>query len=369
MADELFSRLSAIGGIIGGGTGVLDLPSFDEPEEIHVEEDGHDHGAPAPTTGFTGGTMTEARKASGGPTPGATALMNHLLGRFTDSTRNGGIYANRNVRGGTSLSVHAEGRAGDVMVPVVGGGHASGNAIAKYLETNADRFGIQRLIWNGRSWNRRTRTWVAYNGQNPHKDHVHWEITPEAAARPDLYSGAGAAAGGIGSAIATDTDDLFSRVKAIGDIVGGKSAQAAKAGRTAAGKRDFSADMAATFARARAGSGQSRPGASATGAVTGDKASYQSYAFSRFSDFGWGAEEQAALVELWNKESGWNPAADNPTSTAYGIAQFLDGTWAGTGIGRTSDPKKQIDAGLIYIRNRYGRPSAALAFHRQKNWY
>lgn len=95
--------------------------------------------------------------------------------------------------------------------------------------------------------------------------------------------------------------------------------------------------------------------------------------------YGWGEEDFAALVELWNRESGdpeagssrvtWDPTADNPTSTASGIAQFLDGTWAGTGIARTNDPYRQIDAGLIYIDGRFGNPRAALAHHDAKNWY
>jgi len=40
-------------------------------------------------------------------------------------------------------------------------------------------------------------------------------------------------------------------------------------------------------------------------------------------------------LELYNRlnkiaqcESGWNPEAKNPVSTAHGIAQFLDGTWS-----------------------------------------
>jgi D-alanyl-D-alanine carboxypeptidase/Transglycosylase SLT domain len=85
--------------------------------------------------------------------------------------------------------------------------------------------------------------------------------------------------------------------------------------------------------------------------------------------YGWGDEEWGALDELVRRESSWNPEADNPTSTAYGLYQFLDGTWAGTGIGRTSDPYRQTDAGLIYIQQRYGSPRAALAHHDRMNWY
>ncbi len=79
--------------------------------------------------------------------------------------------------------------------------------------------------------------------------------------------------------------------------------------------------------------------------------------------------EWNSLVELLNRESSWNPAADNPSSTAYGLFQFLDSTWAGTGYQRSSDPRIQTLAGLQYILNRYGSPSQALAFHNSHNWY
>ena len=56
---------------------------------------------------------------------------------------------------------------------------------------------------------------------------------------------------------------------------------------------------------------------------------YQDYALTAI---GGDSAQHSCLVALWNAESGWNPDAQNPTSTAYGIAQFLDSTWAGTGI-------------------------------------
>lgn len=86
---------------------------------------------------------------------------------------------------------------------------------------------------------------------------------------------------------------------------------------------------------------------------------------------GWTGAEWEALEELWTNESGWNPHAQNPTSTAYGIAQFLDSTWSGYGIPKTSDAERQIVAGLRYIAARYGTPSKALAFWhgRYPHWY
>lgn len=102
---------------------------------------------------------------------------------------------------------------------------------------------------------------------------------------------------------------------------------------------------------------------------SGSKADLQRYAYSRLAEFGMKPEDMQALITLWDKESGWNPLAQNPTSTAFGIAQFLNGTWAGTGFKKTTDPRQQIDAGLTYIRSRYGNPRNALQFHLQNNWY
>lgn len=85
--------------------------------------------------------------------------------------------------------------------------------------------------------------------------------------------------------------------------------------------------------------------------------------------YGWGSSEQAAWYELGMKESGWNNLAQNPTSTAFGIGQFLDSTWGNYGFRKSSDPAYQVNAMAEYIKRRYGSPSRALAFHRRNNWY
>lgn len=85
--------------------------------------------------------------------------------------------------------------------------------------------------------------------------------------------------------------------------------------------------------------------------------------------FGWGSKDIQAWYTLGMKESGWNANAQNPTSTAYGIGQFLDSTWGGYGIKKTSNPSQQVLAMARYIKARYGSPSNALAFHISHNWY
>jgi trimeric autotransporter adhesin len=87
------------------------------------------------------------------------------------------------------------------------------------------------------------------------------------------------------------------------------------------------------------------------------------------SMFGWTGNEWAATVPLIMQESGFNNTAQNQTSTAYGMFQFLDSTWSGYGIPKTSDPTQQSIAGGRYIGARYHDPIGALAHERAYNWY
>lgn len=86
------------------------------------------------------------------------------------------------------------------------------------------------------------------------------------------------------------------------------------------------------------------------------------------NQFGWGGH-WPSTYRLLMKESGFRNTAQNPTSTAYGLFQFLNSTWRGTGIGKTSNPRLQTIAGGRYIDGRYGNPSNALRFHLAHNWY
>jgi len=123
------------------------------------------------------------------------------------------------------------------------------------------------------------------------------------------------------------------------------------------------AEEAARAAEAQAAAAGPGRGTDAPVAPSG---SYQDYAIGKLGGSG---SEFGCLENLWGKESGWNPNAQNPSSTAYGIPQFLDSTWAGTGIAKTSDGYRQIDAGLIYIENRYGSPCGAWSHSQSTGWY
>jgi hypothetical protein len=75
------------------------------------------------------------------------------------------------------------------------------------------------------------------------------------------------------------------------------------------------------------------------------------------------------MMEIAARESGYNPGAQNHTSTAYGLFQFLNGTWNGTGVSKTSDPVAQSVAAVNYIKQRYGTAQNALAFWQRNGWY
>lgn len=86
--------------------------------------------------------------------------------------------------------------------------------------------------------------------------------------------------------------------------------------------------------------------------------------------YGWATgTEWTALNNIVMAESGWDNQAQNPTSTAYGIFQFLDTTWASVGYTKSSDPVVQIAAGLAYIKQRYSDPVKAWQFHLANGWY
>jgi hypothetical protein len=76
------------------------------------------------------------------------------------------------------------------------------------------------------------------------------------------------------------------------------------------------------------------------------------------------------LVLLWNRESGWNYRASNPSSGAYGIPQSLPGTKMATaGADWRTNPNTQIRWGVGYIRDRYETPCGAWAHSQAVGWY
>lgn len=85
---------------------------------------------------------------------------------------------------------------------------------------------------------------------------------------------------------------------------------------------------------------------------------------------GWSEGQFTCLVKLWNRESGWNAAARNPSSGAYGIPQALPaGKMASAGADWRTNAATQIEWGLGYIAGRYGDPCGAWQHSERVNWY
>jgi hypothetical protein len=111
-------------------------------------------------------------------------------------------------------------------------------------------------------------------------------------------------------------------------------------------------------------------GPATTDRVEMSQADPRSIARAMLPQFGFSADQFSCLDSLWTKESGWNPHADNASSSAYGIPQALPGSKMATaGADWATNPATQIKWGLGYIRDSYGSPCAAWGHSQAYNWY
>ena len=102
----------------------------------------------------------------------------------------------------------------------------------------------------------------------------------------------------------------------------------------------------------------------------GQKGEYQKYALTLFPDYGWSESELQPLINLWERESHWNPAAHNGRTGAHGIPQAVPaGKMASAGSDYYTNGNTQVRWGLGYISSRYGSPSNAWAKFQSSGWY
>lgn len=85
---------------------------------------------------------------------------------------------------------------------------------------------------------------------------------------------------------------------------------------------------------------------------------------------GWTGAEWTALFNVEEREAGFSLTATNPSSGAYGMAQFINGPseYAQYG-GNSSTAAGQAVAMVNYIAQRYGDPEAAWAHEQADGWY
>jgi hypothetical protein len=88
-----------------------------------------------------------------------------------------------------------------------------------------------------------------------------------------------------------------------------------------------------------------------------DPMNYKLYAHNQLKDW----DQFICLVELYEKESNWNPKARNYSH--HGIPQGRSTYLAKVGY------KKQIRWGLRYIEHRHQTPCLALQHFKAKGWH
>jgi hypothetical protein len=102
-----------------------------------------------------------------------------------------------------------------------------------------------------------------------------------------------------------------------------------------------------------------------SGPLSASAATAQAFARSIMFAYGWTQAQFPYLQALWQRESGWNSYAVNPSSGAAGIPQNING-WSAYAPG---DYQAQVRWGDAYISGRYGTPQAAWAHEMADGWY
>jgi hypothetical protein len=138
----------------------------------------HYDGAPA----WDGGAH-----CSGGILGGTREIGVFLQRRYPQIGNAGGYSCRPNTADTSRTSVHGTGRALDLMLPLDRGDadNGRGDPIANFLVTHAEQMGVQYVIWDRWDWlaSLSGRKDTSYGGPNPHIDHIHMELTVEAAHR------------------------------------------------------------------------------------------------------------------------------------------------------------------------------------------
>jgi Transglycosylase SLT domain len=145
-----------------------------------------------------------------------------------------------------------------------------------------------------------------------------------------------------------------------------KADAAARAAADQARAADDAARKAQAASRSQARTTTNYPVPASCNVYTGN----QAIGCALLLQWGYGLDQMPCLVNMWNKESHWNPLDKNPSSGAYGIPQALPATkMAPYGADYLTNPVPQIKWGLDYIKSRYKTPCGAWTFWQAHSWY
>jgi resuscitation-promoting factor RpfB len=99
-----------------------------------------------------------------------------------------------------------------------------------------------------------------------------------------------------------------------------------------------------------------------TKATMEEKRENKALAISFLKALGYNAQQRECAVALWTRESRFDHLADNPRSTAFGIAQLLRE--------RSGEPELQILHAIRYVEHRYrGSFCSSLRHSNRVGWY
>ncbi len=129
---------------------------------------------------------------AGGLLSGTRLVGDFLAEHYPQISLVGG-YSCRAIRGATqTMSVHGVGRALDLHIPTLGNPAQAdndlGDEVGELLIAHAELLGIQLIIWDEWSWGASRamgNKGRMYTGVNPHHDHLHVELSAEAASRQE----------------------------------------------------------------------------------------------------------------------------------------------------------------------------------------
>jgi len=256
---------------------------------------------------------------------------------------------------------------------------AKGAAVARYMVENAAHMAVKYVIWQ-----RRINSGSGWRGMpdrgSPtanHMDHPHVSFLADPRGGRGFTgggdSGGGDSGGGFMSFVLDQVRNIYNGLTApipgaIAALVGNPPPEFRRIPPRMA---EITIKSVGDFLFGKAAAADNAAGASGGSGAAGGSPAVTQAVDSVAKGYGWGigTSQWSALSRLIQKESSWNPNAQNPRSTAYGLFQFLNSTWATVGGTKTSDPRMQAVHGLKYVQQRYRDPVGALSFHDRNNWY
>lgn len=114
--------------------------------------------------------------------PSATLVaLRDVLVHGVRGITSGGLVRDAARRANASHDAHRAGIACDLMIRDDATRAAVGDAVANWLVLNAETLGVQYVLWSMFEWSASSSgaRWERYTGENPHRDHVHFELGPE----------------------------------------------------------------------------------------------------------------------------------------------------------------------------------------------